>query len=941
MTTYGPPVVRARRCSLKVLSYRQLRGPQGCASDPGSGNFEDRARESPAPDGCHSEDLPAVDSLQSALGDRYDLLREIGRGGMATVYLATDVRHDRTVAVKVLDSERSGALGADRFAREIGLAARLNHPHIVPVLDSGRVGDRLFFVMPYVEGESLRQYIQRRVQLSLEEAVRFAAEIGEALAYAHAHGLVHRDIKPENVLISSGHAVVCDFGVARALDEAADERLTQTGVTVGTSAYMSPEQWSGSDRIDGASDQYSLACTLYEMLTGEPPYTGATPQVIMARHIQAPVPSVRLLRPNVPEALESAIHRALSKVPADRYATAQDFVDDLRRAPTASTSPSPPAAPVRTRGRWVLPVPIGAGLAIIAFVGYQLLGPPTRSASTGGAPRVVVLPFDNAGDAVDAEFSDGVAEAITDQLAGIAGLRVIAYASAVQYRGTTNLREVTRDLNVAYAVQGTVRWLGPAGDRDSVRVSAKLIRLADGEQIWSQPYSEPAGEVFRVQSAVAEQIATALNVVLLERERDRLASEPTRDVEAWEYYIRGNAAHNRSRSRADVETALAMYQEAVNLDGTFALARAKLARTHAWTYRLRMDLSEDRLLAAKNEADRAVALEPDLPEAHLALGLYFYWGRRNYEQALAAFEQAGQSSPSDPQVPLQIGNVRRRQGQFDDAIESYRRAVDLDPRSSSARFTLGETLLYMREYEEAWTHLERVTELAPDLLEARLQQVRLLINRSGAVDSARDVLETAQQRVAPDAYRPAMVEYARIVYHPDLDDLLSRIAPGSWGLDAASYHSVKAGILRQLGRLDAARAQYDSARIQLQRLVEERPGEAWIFQMLAVAQAGLGNEAEAVRAATRARELQPITEDALDGPGALTALGTAHALLGNWDKATVYFDSLLAMPSWVSIHSLETEPLLADLRRTAAYEQLRERWLPDFPARTASDDPVR
>ena len=275
---------------------------------------------------------PVVDqlaSLRAALADRYALERELGRGGMATVYLARDLKHGRAVAIKVLNPEIAAALGPERFLREIEVAARLTHPHILPVHDSGEAAGFLFYVMPYIEGESLRDRLEREGPLPLEDALRITREVASALSYAHSHDVVHRDIKPENILLSGGEAVVADFGIARALTQAGGTRLTETGIHVGTPAYMSPEQASGGGPIDGRSDVYSLACVLYEMLVGEPPYTGPSAQVVIAKRFTDPVPSVRRLRETIPPAIDAAVTKALGKAPADRFVTAAQFAEAL------------------------------------------------------------------------------------------------------------------------------------------------------------------------------------------------------------------------------------------------------------------------------------------------------------------------------------------------------------------------------------------------------------------------------------------------------------------------------------------------------------------------------------------------------------------------------------------------------------------------------------
>src|SRR5438094_2669060 len=298
--------------------------------------------------------------LQAALADRYALERELGHGGMATVYLARDLKHGRPVAIKVLRPEIAAAVGPERFLREIEVAARLTHPHILPLHDSGQAGGSLYYVMPYIEGESLRDRLEREGQLPLEEALRITREVASALSYAHGHDVVHRDIKPENILLSGGEAVVADFGIARAITQAAGTRLTETGIPVGTPAYMSPEQASGGGLIDGRSDVYSLGCVLYEMLVGEPPYTGPSAQVVIAKRFTDPVPSVRRLRDTIPPAVDAAITRALAKSPADRFRTPAEFAHALD---------GPAGARRRRAGSYAA---IAAGLVALGALAYGL-----------------------------------------------------------------------------------------------------------------------------------------------------------------------------------------------------------------------------------------------------------------------------------------------------------------------------------------------------------------------------------------------------------------------------------------------------------------------------------------------------------------------------------------------------------------------------------------
>ncbi len=458
-----------------------------------------------------------LDSLQSALADRYRIERELGRGGMATVYLAHDLRHDRSVALKVLRPELAHAVGADRFLREIRLCARLQHPHILGVHDSGEAGGQLWFTMPYVDGETLRSRLAREQQLPIGDAVRITTEIADALTYAHGRGVIHRDIKPENILLSGNHALVADFGIARALRGGAaaqqgseeDERLTETGMSLGTPQYMSPEQSVGERELDARTDVYSLGCVLYEMLAGEPPFTGPNPQSVLAKRLSEPVPHIRSTR-EVPLAIDHAVTRALARAPADRFATAAEFAAALGSTSVESGSSTAPVTSRQSprKRRWIGAL-IGAVLVIL-LGGYMALG-----RSGGGAPGLpasaAVLPFTDLSPGKDQEyFSDGLTEELITSLSQVKGIRVAARTSSFQFKGqNADIRDVGRKLGVGAVLEGSVRKSG-----DRLRVTAQLSSAEDGYQLWSESYDRDLADVFAVQEEIARAIVGALRVRL-------------------------------------------------------------------------------------------------------------------------------------------------------------------------------------------------------------------------------------------------------------------------------------------------------------------------------------------------------------------------------------------------------------------------------------------
>lgn len=564
-------------------------------------------------------------------------------------------------------------------------------------------------------------------------------------------------------------------------------------------------------------------------------------------------------------------------------------------------------------------------LAAVAYAVFAPFGPGTGAAEQ---TRLVVLPFRNLGPPDDAYFADGVTEEISGRLASIASLGVIARTSAMQYMDSSKpVSEIGEELNVSYLVEGSVRWERAAEDRGHVRVSARLIRISDGTQVWGSNYEVALSSVFQVQSNIAEQVVAALDVVLLDTERRRLTSRPTDDLRAYDYYLQGNRLYTRSWARADIEAALEMYERAVAIDPEFALGYAKIARTQAWLHQLRYDATEARLRASRAAAERAIELDPDLPEAHVALGLYYYWGLDDYERAVDELLIARGLQPSNAEVFLQIGNVRRRQGLFDAAIASYRRASELDPQSRPVWFNLGETLLFMRRYPEAEIYLDRVITLAPDYLEGYIQKARLEISWRADVDAARQIMQTAEEQIPPTQWRPWVgfwtMGFSRVVYS-DLDSIIGRMRPGAFGLDTTVYYVAKAEIYDRRGQPDRSRIYYDSARTALEPKRAAEPDAAWVHGVLAIAHAGLDRPGDAVRSAEKAVQLLPVSSDALDGPEWIINLARIQMAVGDHDAAIDQLKLALSIPSWIAPSWVRLDPVWEPLHDHPRFPQLLE-----------------
>jgi serine/threonine-protein kinase len=599
--------------------------------------------------------------LQAAFADRYTIDRELGHGGMAAVFLARDQKHGRAVALKVLRGDVTVELGTQRFLQEIQVAARLAHPHILPLYESGEAEGFLFYVMPYVEGESLRDRLVAAKQLPIEEAVRLTCEVADALHYAHQHGVVHRDIKPENILLESGHAVVADFGIARAIDVASTGAVTRTGVAIGTPAYMSPEQVTGEKDLDARSDIYSLGCVLYEMLAGEPAFTGPTAQAVMARRFAGPAPSIVAKRSGVPPPLAQALSKALAQAPAERFSSAAAFAE---------------------------------GLVARSVV----LEPATEKS-------IAVLPFTNLSpDPENEYFSDGVTEEVINALAQLPNLHVAARTSSFAFKGKPeDLRAIGERLGVSTVLEGSIRR---AGNR--LRITAQLINAVDGYHLWSERYDREMDDVFAVQDEIARAITARLRVTLQMPEAP-LVRRGTDNLEAYDLYLKGRYFWLR---RGDgLQKAIDYFRQAIAADPDFAAPYVGLADTYCilgvYGYMPSANVAE----RAREAAERAVALDDRFADGHYSVGLYEAYFGWNLERAEREFRRAIELNPRSALPHVWLGELLAAVGRRDEALPLARHAQQLEPLSPLINALAGLTYYIAHSYDDALQAAERAVEL--------------------------------------------------------------------------------------------------------------------------------------------------------------------------------------------------------------------------------------
>ncbi len=651
--------------------------------------------------------------LREGLGRRYAVEREVGHGGMAVVFRAEDRKLRRAVAIKVLRPEIAAALGAERFLREIEIVARLNHPNILPLHDSGELSQKhaghaslLYYVMPYVEGETLRDRLTRERQLPLEEALQVTAEVAEALGYAHALGLVHRDVKPENILFQAGHAVVSDFGIARAVSQAGGESLTDTGIAVGTLSYMSPEQAAGRKDIDARSDLYSLGCVLYEMLAGEMPLGPST----SADYSQGPGADLRRSREIVPQQLAQIIGKMLARNPADRFATATQFIEALRAAVAPGHELARDGTWIRSRlARMVAVFGILAlaGALVVAQVWTRVV--PGRAAGI----KLAVLPFNNlTGDTTQQYFSDGLTEEMITQLGHLAPgrLGVIARTTAMRYRHADKAADqIGRELGVQYLLEGSVLREG-----DRVRINSRLIRIRDQTEIWSETYDRDLRGILAVQSEIAQRVADSLAIALLPGERRRLTQARPVNPQAYEAYLRGQE-HSDKLTRADLETALQYFAVSLSKDPQYAAAYAGIAL--AWSKLQQMGFAAPREAQPRmREAlERALTLDTTLATAHegrAVLAVWSDWDWQTGEREFALAESLDPNNAEGQAAYAHFSYIMRRPAE---GWRHIQRALELDPLNDQVRVFYAAILAQLRRHGAALTEFRRVQATTPNM----------------------------------------------------------------------------------------------------------------------------------------------------------------------------------------------------------------------------------
>ena len=701
--------------------------------------------------------------IAASLADRYVIERELGAGGMATVYLARDLRHDRSVAIKVLRGDLP--VDVQRFHREIRVLANLRHPFILPLHDSGEAAGELYFVMPYIDGESLRARLVREGRLPVEQALEVARQIADALQTAHDQGVIHRDVKPENILLTrSGHALLADFGIARATAGAGPaDAMTQAGLTIGTVAYMSPEQALGERDLDARSDLYALGCVLYEMLVGAPPFTGPTPMSVLSKHLTAAPPDPLVARPDIPAAVSTAISRTLAKEPGDRPSSAREFASAL------ATSAERQAAS---------------------------RSPLTGAVAAASQLSVAVLPINTIGGTPDdGYFGEGLTEELTLALSRLEGLRVVSRTSAASFRGQSlPLTAIAAQLGVEFVVEGSVRR---AGDR--LRFSAKLIRASEDSALWSDTFDRTVHDVFAVQDEITSRVVdTIAGALQLGKLRGQVPVAATRSLEAYDLYLLGRH-HWSERSEAGMHRARELFQQALALDPAYAPAWSGLADASAVLASWQFADAAEMYPVATDAARRALELDESLAEAHASLGFVKMYWEWDWDGVLRELRRTIELNPNHETAHRWLSAFLAGIGRFDEAMPIAERALLLDPVSVLPHMNLGIIHTLAGDLPRAEARFRHVLAINPAFLRAYLFLGAILGLQGKHEESIRTMSELVERgNHAPFYVWGLAMAFAMADHTHEARELLAPI-------DQTKFPALyRAEVLFYLGERDAA-----------------------------------------------------------------------------------------------------------------------------------------
>ncbi len=876
---------------------------------------------------------------------RYQVFEEIGQGGMGRVYRVLDKEIDEKIVLKILNPEIAGdSKTIERFRNELKTARQISHKNVCRMYHFGKDEGVDYIAMEYVRGEDLKSMIKMMGRLSPGQAVSIARQVCAGLAEAHRLGVIHRDLKPQNIMIDrDGHVKIMDFGIARALKT---EGITGAGMLIGTAEYMSPEQAEGKE-VDERSDIYGLGTILYEILTGRVPFEGKSPLSVALKHKTEIPQDPKKINPQIPDDLSRLILRCLAKEPGRRYQSAEELFRELgeisKHIPDAEKyipkrKPGTPTVTMTiSRKKWQT-IGVFALVALVVAIVVLYLGR-GKPAPPSGGKRLVILPFENLGAPEDEYFADAITDEITARLANIGQLEVIGRASAINYKKTgKSVQQIGAELGVDHILSGTIRWQRQPGGVNKVRVTPALTKASDGRMVWASVYDEEISEVFEVQSQIAKRVAEALNIALLEPAQKALEAKPTSNTEAYDYYLRGHDYYNRGAgTRNNLTISIEMFERAVELDPGFVHAYAGLARSHAMMYWYHFDHTPARVAKANEAVGKALQLDPELPETHFALGVYYYYCHLEYDRALEQLNLAREKQPKNSNILETIGYIKRRQGKMDETVAILKNALEINPRSLEIMYNLADTSYLLRNYVEAESMYRRGISFNPDYVRIYLGSsggmANLYFGWRGDTIKVRELLEEVSRKALSSDDQDIFHYYSALanIFDRNLPQALHYLSlMSAEAMDNQFYFISKARLYAQVyGLMDdksKERDYYSSDKSDLERRIEERPDDPRFHSALAIACAGLGLKEKAVQEAITGTELLPVSKEFWRGIFRVKDLAQVYVMVGEYDKAFDQIEYLLSIPGELSVPLLNLDPVWVPLRSLPRFQELSARY---------------
>jgi TolB-like protein/tRNA A-37 threonylcarbamoyl transferase component Bud32/cytochrome c-type biogenesis protein CcmH/NrfG len=862
----------------------------------------------------------------------YQILEEIGRGGMGVIYRARQRHSRRIVALKrILSYHADSQETLARFRREAQAAASLDHPNILPIYEVSECDDGLpFFSMKFAGGGSLLEAAPA-LRSEPRRAVALMAKVVRAVQYAHGQGILHRDLKPGNILLDGrGEPLVSDFGLAKWLD--ASSHLTRTLTIFGTPGYIAPEQVNGSaGKLGPASDVYSLGAILFDLLTGRPPFLGEHALNVIQQASEKPAPKLRTLVPGLDRDLETICAKCLEREPGARYRCAGALAEDLERWLEGRHIVARPVSPPARAWRWTRRNPVVAGMAALLLVLGSTVGVMVwngEMASPPAASGIAVLPFESLSpDKENVFFADGVYDGVSTKLAKVANLKVISHNSVAKYRGARNTQEIGRALNVAYVLEGSVRR-----ETGRIHLNAQLIDTRTDAHVWAQEYDRDLSDVFTLQSEIAQKIADQLGAEVSSVAKAAIEEPPTTDLVAYDSYLRAKDLINgiafSTRAKEDLFQAVLLLDEAVARDPLFFLAYGELAGAHDRIYFLGFDHTDTRLKLSETALQSARRLRPESGESHLALAQHLYWAYQEYDRAEQELVAARHTLPNESRIPLLSGYIDRRQGRFEKSLEEMKQALELDPRNFSILLQISNTYEMLHRYKEMAAALDRALAIAPKDIPSRVRRAWVDLEGRGDAKPLHATIDTilAEEPNMAPVFVDLWLDLAFRERDPGAAQraLAAMAVGGCYEENIPFPNSWCEGLAARFrGDEPTARAAFTNARKELEQKVRDQPNYPAGLCALGVVDGALGNKGDAVREGERAVELTPISKNAVEGAMFVQYLAVIYAWTGDKDRAMERLAEAARLPgSHVTYGYLRLNPFWDPLRADPRFEAI-------------------